>query len=103
MSQAKSSNRARAPFAAKTVDAYREVFGDGVRVLYAYEGSFETGEKQKDGAPCLSVMAADGKGVDGAEERKKSAGKVKKGAGASSSEAPAFLFGEARMDSRDDR
>lgn len=53
MSQDKRSNRARAPFAAKTVDVLREVFGD-VKVLYAYEGDFKTGEKQEDGAPCFN-------------------------------------------------
>jgi hypothetical protein len=59
MSQAKLSNRNRAPFTAETVDVYREVFGDGVKVLYAREGDFETGEKQAEGAPCLTVMVED--------------------------------------------
>lgn len=58
MSQVKSSNRNRAPWVAETVDTLREVFGE-VKVLYAYEGDFEVGEPQPEGAPC--IHASDGR------------------------------------------
>jgi hypothetical protein len=45
------------------VSVLREVFGkDQVTVLYVKEKDFEMGQKQPDGAPCFTVMAADREG-----------------------------------------
>jgi hypothetical protein len=54
MSQAKTSNHAKAPQAAAFVNAMREVFGE-VTVLYVNENGFKLGEKQPDGAPCFTT------------------------------------------------
>jgi hypothetical protein len=49
-----SKNHARAPIAAAMVEKFREVFGS-VEVLHVNENGFVKGEKQPEGAPCITA------------------------------------------------
>lgn len=45
MSQDKTSNRAKAPIAAANFDKFREVFGEGIKMIYVKEGGIELGDR----------------------------------------------------------
>lgn len=42
-----AANRARMPGTAAEVDAWRAVFGKGVKVMHAIEGDLEVGQRQE--------------------------------------------------------
>jgi hypothetical protein len=48
---AAGDNRSRMPRTAATVDAFRRVFGPGVKVRWASEGGLELGERGPPGVP----------------------------------------------------
>ena len=57
-----TSNHMKAPQSASFVASLRNVFGnENVRVLYVKEGEVELGEKQPEGAPCLTVTVIEEK------------------------------------------